>query len=273
MAEYCVTGASYTVRTTVRDPENVEKVGFLWELSGAKERLKIFKAGLMVEGSFDKAIEGVDGVFHTAAPLLISYDHNDQANIEDTLNVLSSCTKASSVRRVVLTSSCSAIRYRDDVQQVSPLNESHWSELEYYCKRYNAEESGIDLVVVNPSLVVGPLLAPQPTSLRGEYQNTTIGFVHIDDVIAAHILAMEDSEASGRLICSSSVAHWSDIIDMLRSKYPTYPFDNKCSSQKGDNNPHSMNSNKIIKLGLPPLKTIDQMFDDCIKSFQDKGFL
>lgn len=56
--------------------------------------------------------------------------------IKGTLNVLSSCTKATSVRRVVLTSSCSCIRYRDDVQQVSPLNESHWSDLEY-CKRYN----------------------------------------------------------------------------------------------------------------------------------------
>ncbi|KAL7240446.1 hypothetical protein ACSBR2_006155 [Camellia fascicularis] len=226
--------------------ENVEKVGFLWELSGAKERLKIFKADLMVEGSFDKAIEGVDGIFHTASPVLISYDHNVQETLIDpsikgTLNVLSSCTKASSVRRAVLTSSCSAIRYHDDVQQVSPLDGSHWSDLEY--------------------------------CLRGEYQNTTIGFVHIDDVIAAHILATEDSEASGRLICSGSVAHWSEIIDMLRSKYPSYPFENKCSSQKGGNNPHSMNSNKIIKSGLPPLKTIDQMFDDCIKSFQDKGFL
>lgn len=27
-----------------------------------------------------------------------------------------------------------------------------------------AKENGIDLVVVNPSFVVGPLLAPQPTS-------------------------------------------------------------------------------------------------------------
>ncbi|XP_028088336.1 tetraketide alpha-pyrone reductase 2-like [Camellia sinensis] len=205
--------------------QNVEKVGFLWELSGAKERLKIFKAGLMVEGSFDKAIEGVDGVFHTAAPLLISYDHNDQIDpsIEDTLNVLSSCTKASSVRRVVLTSSCSAIRYRYDVQQVSPLNESHWSELEYYCKRYNLCWS----LTCSTANKYTQLILTIVKGLRGEYQNTTIGFVHIDDVIAAHILAMEDSEASGRLICSSSVAHWSDIIDMLRSKYPTYPFDNK----------------------------------------------
>ncbi|MCH86055.1 tetraketide alpha-pyrone reductase 2-like, partial [Trifolium medium] len=99
--------------------------------------------------------------------------------IKGTQNVLNSCIKAK-VKRVVLTSSCSSIRYRDDVQQVSPLNESHWSDSEY-CKRYNlwyayaktlgekeawriAKESGIDLVVVNPSFVVGPLLAPQPAS-------------------------------------------------------------------------------------------------------------
>lgn len=55
--------------------------------------------------------------------------------IQGTKNVLKSCSKASSVRRVVLTSSCSSIRYRYDVTLVSPLNESHWSDPEY-CKRY-----------------------------------------------------------------------------------------------------------------------------------------
>lgn len=55
--------------------------------------------------------------------------------IKGTLNVLSSCSKAR-VKRVVLTSSCSSIRYRYDAQQVSPLNESHWSDPEY-CKHYN----------------------------------------------------------------------------------------------------------------------------------------
>ncbi|KAJ9708174.1 hypothetical protein PVL29_000301 [Vitis rotundifolia] len=274
MANFCVTGGTgfiaaylvkrlledgHCVRTTVRDPGDVEKVGFLWELSGAKERLKIMKADLMVEGSFDEAVQGVDGVFHTASPVLVPYDENIKATLIDpcingTLNVLRSCSKSSSLKRVVLTSSCSSIRYRDDVQQVSPLNESHWSDPEY-CKRNNlwyayaktiaekeawklAKENGIDLVVVNPSFVVGPLLARQPTStllmilsvvkgLRGEYPNTTVGFVHIDDVIAAHMLAMEESKASGRLVCSSSVAHWSQIIDMLRDKYPAYPFESK----------------------------------------------
>lgn len=256
------------------------------------------------EEGFDEAVSGVDGVFHTASPVLVPYDNNVQATLIDpcikgTQNVLNSCVKAN-VKRVVLTSSCSSIRYRDDVQQVSPLNESHWSDPEY-CKRYKlwyayaktigereawkiAKESGIDLVVVNPSFVVGPLLAPQPTStllvilslvkgLKGEYMNTTVGYVHIDDVIAAHLLAMEQSKASGRLICSSTVAHTSQIIQMLRSKYPSYPYESKCSSQVGDDNMHSMDTTKITQLGFPPFKTLEQMFDDCIKSFQDKGFL
>ncbi|XP_050241108.1 tetraketide alpha-pyrone reductase 2 isoform X3 [Quercus robur] len=306
MVEYCVTGGTgliaaylvktllekgHTVRTTVRDPVvpfflllyltgDVGKVGFLLEFNGAKERLKIMKADLRIEGSFDEATM-IDPC------------------IKGTLNVLSSCSKAS-VKRVVLTSSCSSIRYRDDVQQVSPLNESHWSDPDY-CKRYNlwyayaktlaekeawriAKESGTDLVVVNPSFVVGPLLTPQPTSTlfmilaiikgtRGEYPNQTIGFVHIDDVIAAHILAMEEKKASGRLICSGSVAHWSHIIEMLRAKYPSYPFEKKCGNEKGDNNPHTMDTTRIAQLGFPPFKTHDRMFDDCIKSLQEKGFL
>ncbi|KAG8366609.1 hypothetical protein BUALT_Bualt17G0097600 [Buddleja alternifolia] len=303
MPEYCVTGGTgliaayliksllekgHTVRTTVRDPDNVEKIGYLCELKGAKERLKILKANLVEEGSFDEAVVGVDG------------ENLIDPSIKGTLNVLNSCKKASSVKRVVLTSSCSSIRYRYDVEKVSPLNESHWSDPEYcinnnlwypYAKTLAeqeawkfAKESGIDLVVVNPSFVVGPLLAPQPTStllvilatvkgLRGEYPNMRLGFVHIDDVVNAHILAMEESKASGRLICSSSVAHWSEIIEMLKAKYPSYTYEKKCSSQKGDDNPHSMDSSKIIKLGLPPMKTLDQMFDDCITSFQEKGFL
>ncbi|PIA36707.1 hypothetical protein AQUCO_03300132v1 [Aquilegia coerulea] len=200
MPEYCVTGGNgfiaayivqallekgYNVRATVRNPGDLDKVGFLLEMKGAKERLKLLKADLLEDGSFDEAVQGVDGVFHTASPVLIPKDSNIQTNLIDpcikgTLNVLTSCSKASSVKRVVLTSSCSAIRYRDDVQQVSPLNESHWSDLEY-CQRNNlwyayaktlgekeawrlAKEFGIDLVVVNPSFVVGPLISPQPTS-------------------------------------------------------------------------------------------------------------
>ncbi|KAJ6350928.1 hypothetical protein OIU78_006948 [Salix suchowensis] len=98
MPEYCVTGGTgfiaaylvksllekgHLVRTTVRDPGDVGKVGLLREFDGAKERLKIFKADLLEEGSFDEAIQGVDGVFHTASPVLVPHDDNIQATLID----------------------------------------------------------------------------------------------------------------------------------------------------------------------------------------------
>ncbi|GJN05942.1 hypothetical protein PR202_ga23621 [Eleusine coracana subsp. coracana] len=320
MPSYCVTGgagfiaahlirallaAGHTVRATVRDPEDEGKVGFLWDLEGAAERLHLVRADLMVEGSFDGAVSGVDGVFHTASPVVVAGVH-DAKDVQEKLvdpivrgaaNVLRSCARAPErARRVVFTSSCSCVRYC----HAATLNESHWTDAEY-CKSYNlwyayaktvaekeawrlAKEHGIDLVVVNPSFVIGPGLGPRPTStilillamLKGElsrYPNTTVGFVHVDDVVLCHVLAMEDARASGRLICSCHVAHWSEILESLRERYPQYPIPTECSSQKGDDRPHKMDTSKIKALGFPPFLSVQQMFDDCIKSFQDKGLL
>lgn len=49
---------------------NERKLAHLWRLEGAKERLQIVRANLMDEGSFDDAINGCQGVFHTASPVL-----------------------------------------------------------------------------------------------------------------------------------------------------------------------------------------------------------
>jgi hypothetical protein len=39
-------------------------------LPGAAERLELVQAELLTEGSFDAAVDGVDGVFHTASPVV-----------------------------------------------------------------------------------------------------------------------------------------------------------------------------------------------------------
>lgn len=55
------------------------KTGFLWKFPGATERLRIFKAELLDEGSFDEAMYGVDTVFHTACPVV--YDPNGDPQV------------------------------------------------------------------------------------------------------------------------------------------------------------------------------------------------
>nr|AFK42069.1 unknown [Lotus japonicus] len=193
----CVTGASgyvaswivkfllehgYTVRATVRDPSNPKKVEHLVKLDGAKERWHLFKADLLEEGSFDSAIQGCDGVFRTASPAR-HIVKDPQAEligpaVEGTLNVLKSCAKSPSVKRVVLTSSTAAVQFNERHKSSEVVVDGTWysdpdfcreSKMWYALSKTLAEdaawkfvnENRIDMVVINPTTVAGPLLQPE----------------------------------------------------------------------------------------------------------------
>ncbi|GAV84796.1 Epimerase domain-containing protein [Cephalotus follicularis] len=314
----CVTGASgflaswlvkrlllsgYTVIGTVRDPENEEKLRHLWRLEGAKERLKLVKADLMQPGSFDNAIMGCQGVFHTASPVLKPSSDPKAAEIlqpaiEGTLNVMRSCKKNSSLRRVVLTSSSSTVRARNDFDPNIPLDESSWSSVEL-CERLQiwyalsktlaekaawqfCNENGIDLVTILPSFVVGPSLPPDLCStasdvlglLKGEKAkfewHGRMGYVHIDDVALCHILIYEHKAASGRYICSSTVLDNDDLASLLSARYPSLSIPERFEQM--DRPYYELNTSKLKSLGFK-FKTIYEMFDDCIASFIEQGYL
>lgn len=55
--------------------DDPKKTQHLLELDGAKERLQLVKANLLEEGSFDAAVDGCDGVFHTASPFFYATDN------------------------------------------------------------------------------------------------------------------------------------------------------------------------------------------------------
>ena len=64
------------LNVTIDDPRKMEH---LLVLDGAKERLHLFKADLLEEGSFDSVVDGCKGVFHTASPV-INYSADPQVH-------------------------------------------------------------------------------------------------------------------------------------------------------------------------------------------------
>ncbi|GAB4832314.1 hypothetical protein Ancab_006327 [Ancistrocladus abbreviatus] len=70
----CVTGAagyiaSWIVNLLLRCADR-KKTEHLLRLDGIEERLKLFRADLLEEGSFDFVVDGYDGVFHMASPVI-----------------------------------------------------------------------------------------------------------------------------------------------------------------------------------------------------------
>lgn len=249
--------SGYYVTGTVRDPGNTEKLAHLWKLEGAQERLLLVKAELSDKGSFDDPIMGCEGVFHTASPVLDRSCSNPAAEIlkpamEGTLNVLRSCKKNPSLKRVVITSSSSTVRVRDDFDPKRPLDESSWSseelcqnlQLWYALSKTLAEKAAwefcktnnIDLVTIMPSFVVGPSLPPSLSRtaedildlLQGQKEKFQsygrMGYVHIDDVALCHILIYEHENAQGRYICSSIVLDNNELVSWLSTRYPSLPI-------------------------------------------------
>jgi nucleoside-diphosphate-sugar epimerase len=116
-----------------------EKAKYLLQLPGASDHLKLFSADLSVDGCFDEALAGCDGVFHTASPLNIGEITDPQAQfiepaVNGTLNVLASCAKAHT-QRVVLTSSVGSISRTPKCTPDVVVDESFWSDEDYCWER------------------------------------------------------------------------------------------------------------------------------------------
>lgn len=101
-----------------------------------------------------------------------------------------------------------------------------------------AKELGVDLVVINPVLVLGPLLQPSLNAsvlhimkyLTGSaktYANSIQAYVHVKDVALAHILLFETPSASGRYLCAESVLHRGEVVEILTKFFPEYPIPTK----------------------------------------------
>lgn len=68
----CDHNKNNVVQSKFSNPGDPRKVSHLTALEGADERLRLFEADLMNEGSFDSVIHGCQGVFHTASPVYLS---------------------------------------------------------------------------------------------------------------------------------------------------------------------------------------------------------
>uniref|UniRef100_A0A0E0LDM5 NAD-dependent epimerase/dehydratase domain-containing protein n=1 Tax=Oryza punctata TaxID=4537 RepID=A0A0E0LDM5_ORYPU len=286
---------NYAVRGTVRDPGDA-KNAHLKALQGAEERLQLLKADLLDYDSVASAVAGCVGVFHVASPVPSSRSTNPEVEViapavTGTLNVLKACHEAK-VKRVVMVSSIAALFNNPNWPKDKALTEDSWSDEElcrknqdwYYLSKTVAEreafayaaKTGLDIVTICPSLVIGPLMQSTVNSSskilinyfkgdRDTVENRLRNVVDVRDVANALLLAYENPGASGRYICSSAPIRVSDMINILKTLYPTYTYPKNFADVE-ENTIYS--SEKLQKLGWT-FRPIEETLRDSEKTTMD----
>jgi dihydroflavonol-4-reductase len=247
---WCVIGLlqqGYNVRATVRDLSREAAVrANIAKVVDPGNRLSFYAANLTEDAGWDAAVEGCDYVLHVASPLGVAEPKDPNELIvparDGAKRAIGAAIKAG-VKRVVMTSSVAATSKGGPGDTVS--DETDWTDLKepntsaYTQSKTIAERAAWDMIaasggdttlaVVNPALVLGPVLS-------GDYSESVqvverlmsgrvpglprLGFniVDVRDVADLHFRAMTDPQAAGqRFIAAGQFAWMADLAALLRA--------------------------------------------------------
>ena len=213
------------VRATVRSPEHEHEVRAAVHRGHADDAgLEIVTADLTADEGWAAAAAGCPEVYHVASPMIQS-DDPDAVIVparDGTLRVLRAARDAGA-RRVVLTSSFAAVGYSP--KPGSEYAEADWTDPDmpglpaYPRSKTIAERTAWDfieheggdteLVVVNPTFILGPTLTTRARSslvltkamLDGTMpvvRRQRFGVADVRDVANVHVRAMAGPDAAGK---------------------------------------------------------------------------
>ncbi|KAL0956958.1 hypothetical protein HGRIS_003059 [Hohenbuehelia grisea] len=226
----------YSVRGTVRSKEKGAKLAetFKERGFGADKFEYVVVKDIAEKGAFDEAVKGVDAIEHVASPYHVEADDPQDLiapAVNGTVGILESALKyAPTVKRVVITSSCAAVRHED----TKPIlfTEEDWNEqsilivekegraapniIKYRASKTLAEkaawkfmenhkdEISWDLVAINPPFVFGPMT--HPVASRADLNTSTSDFLSI--AISA------DAKGHTKEQLATQGSSWIDVRDL-----------------------------------------------------------
>jgi nucleoside-diphosphate-sugar epimerase len=231
------------VRATVRSPDREGDVRAAVRRGDADDSsLEVVTAQLTADEGWAAAVAGCDEVHHVASPMIQS-DDADEVIVparDGTLRVLRAARDAC-VRRVVLTSSFAAVGYTP--KPGAEYTEADWTDpgtpgLPLYPRSKTIAErtawdfiedegSDTELVVVNPTFILGPTLTARA---RSSFQLTKamldgtmpvvrrqrFGVADVRDVADLHVRAMAAPEAAGKRFLALADGPTISFLQMAR---------------------------------------------------------
>lgn len=246
--------AGYTVRGSVRNLSRADAVRNTLARAGADTaRLEFVALDLLSDDGWNEATAGCRYLQHTASPFVFQQPADKmeliRPAVEGTGRAINAAL-AAGVERIVLTSSTAAIGYGHGGARTAPFTAADWTNLDgphvppYQQSKTLAERRAWelmaaagrrdDLVAINPSGILGPLLDEDPGTSAALVSRLLDGsipavprvymaLIDVRDVAALHVAAMTAPDAGGeRFPISERTMSLREIVDILRPHFPDH---------------------------------------------------
>jgi len=231
------------VRALKRFTSNLNQVlkTFSWYTSDAE---KLFHQIEWVDGdmldiySLEPLLEGVEAIYHCAA--VVSFDSSQRmemitSNVEGTANLVNAAIQTG-VKRICYVSSVSALGktsngkpVNEETNWVPSKKNSSYSESKFFAETeiWRGVEEGLDAVIVNPTIIIGPgnWDSGSPAFFRminkgmKFYTGGSTGFVDVRDVTGIMVLLMEkenfESARNKRYLVNAENLSYLDFFTMV----------------------------------------------------------
>ncbi len=247
-----ITGATGFVGSAIA--RTMQANGYPIRLLARKQSNRANLAGLnaeIAEGdltdrrSLTQAVRGCRYVIHAAADYRIWVPDPEamlRANVDGTIALLRAAA-AAGVERTVYTSSVAALGLTKDgtpADETTPVSEDTVIGI-YKKSKFMAQaavqalvrDEGIEAVIVNPSTPVGPRdIRPTPTgrmiadAASGRmpaYVDSGLNIVHVDDVAAGHLLALQKGSAGEAYILGGEDLSLAALFGMVAAASGSKP--------------------------------------------------
>lgn len=198
--------------------------------------------------SLEKQLKGIDEIYHCAA--IVSFDDNDRiemitSNVEGTANLVNAALE-NKVKKICHVSSIAALgrrQYGEFVNEatnwIPTKKHSAYSQSKFYSEAeiWRGIEEGLDAVIVNPSVIIGPGNWNNSSAQYFKtiwdgmkyYTKGVTGYVDVKDVVTVMVALMDNSNFSDSknqryLLSAENLSYqevFNQIADALEKPRPT----------------------------------------------------
>lgn len=239
---YELTQKNDVLRAIYRSEEKKQAVLKVFEVYNQQtanelfNRIEWFKSDVLDIPSLEKAMIGIDIIYHIAA--VVSYSKKDfgkmmKVNREGTANMVNLALK-NGIKKFCHISSTAAVSINYENRKAPLIEANKWVQTThtsgYAISKYSAEKEvwrghaeGLDVLIINPSVIFGPGnwkdSSLQIVNLVSKefpfYSSGLNAIVDVRDVVYCAIQGVERNLPSDRYLCTGHAISFHDLMNQL----------------------------------------------------------